>query len=119
MKTENTLYEANETLRIAGMYSFLFYLAACAVAVYVISRDKIPDWFAIILCVIGFVFTVVFLLAAIILFKSKKNKVVMEQNRRKPLALPVQGNKVISSNCSDRAQDACLAEINVLINHHP
>ncbi|MDR1902898.1 MAG: hypothetical protein LBQ88_11525 [Treponema sp.] len=72
MDDEKVLYEKNETLRIVGMYSFLFYLAACAVTVFVISKE-ISDWYAIIPwaivtgLVIGF-----FVYAAIVLYKIKK-----------------------------------------------
>jgi hypothetical protein len=78
----------------------LFYLAACAGAVYVISRDKIPDWFAIILCVTGFVFIAVFLAAAIFLFKAAKQSC---NGTKPPESVDTAGadNKAASGNCSD------------------
>jgi hypothetical protein len=61
MRKEDDLYEKNETLRIVGMYSFLFYLVACVVAVYAISRDKIAIWFVIIPFFVGAVLIIRFL----------------------------------------------------------
>jgi hypothetical protein len=51
MKKEKVLHEKNETLRIIGMYSFLFFAAACAVLV--ILKEKIPSCFTILFCVIA------------------------------------------------------------------
>ncbi|GHV80399.1 hypothetical protein AGMMS49944_21900 [Spirochaetia bacterium] len=73
MDTEKVLHANNETLRIAGMYSFLFYAVTCGVFVW--AKDKIPDCIAVICGIAVCIFSVVFFVfAGIILFKANKKK---------------------------------------------
>jgi hypothetical protein len=71
MDNEKMLYAKNETLRIVGMYSFLFYAVACGVFFFKPTCNKCFNIICgIVVCISAAVF---FIYAGIIIYNTNKN----------------------------------------------
>jgi hypothetical protein len=66
MDNERVLHETNEAFRMVGMYLFLFYLVACALVVFAAGKANVAHCFVIILCAVGLVSFVGFIVYAAI-----------------------------------------------------
>jgi hypothetical protein len=85
MSTEKNLRGKNETLRIVGLYAFLFYVVSVVTYVVLIIKGKDAPCFLIIIGVAACIFVLAFLVfAGILMFGKIKNDDSATSEHEKP-----------------------------------